>query len=390
MTELDEFRAEIRDWIEANCPPEMRTPMRDADICWGGRKFAFASEAQERWMRACASRGLTVPMWPKECGGAGLEADQARVLAEEMRRVHARPPLTSFGIWMLGPALLAFGSDEQKRTYLPPIARGEIRWAQGYSEPGAGSDLASLQTRGEDRGDHFEVTGQKIWTSYADQADWIFALVRTEPDAPKHKGISFLLFDMESEGVSTRPIRLISGAAPFCETFFDRVKVPKEQIVGSRGEGWTIAKYLLTHEREKIGDLFSGGGMLDPVALAPASIGLDGSGRLADGLLRADLGRFLVDEMAFAAHLGAAQAHMRAGNQLGPRSAEIKYLGTELNKRRLSLAVQAGGLEALDWREGEDPGLAQSWLRTKGNTIEGGTSEVMLGIIAKALLGLPG
>jgi acyl-CoA dehydrogenase len=391
MTEKDEFRAGIRDWIEANCPVEMRAPMSDADICWGGRKFTFASDAQERWMRACAGRGFTVPMWPKEYGGAGLSADEARVLAEEMKRINARPPLQSFGIWMLGHAMLAFGSEEQKRTYLPPIARGEIRWAQGYSEPGAGSDLASLQTRGEDKGDYFEVTGQKIWTSYANEADWIFALVRTEPEAPKHKGISFLLFDMESEGVSTRPIRLISGAAPFCETFFEGVKVPKTQIVGQRGEGWTIAKYLLTHEREKIGDLFSaGGGPLDPLTLAPASIGLDGNGQLADGLLRADLGRFLVDEMAFTAHLDAAKAHMRAGNQLGARSAEIKYLGTELNKRRLSLAVQAGGLEALDWREEDAPALAQSWLRTKGNSIEGGTSEVMLGIIAKALLGLPG
>jgi len=166
MTDLDSFRAETRKWLDANCPPEMRQPIRsEADICWGGRNWTFQSDAQRRWLEAMAERGWTVPDWPKDYGGGGLSANEARVLKEEMQRIGARPPLTSFGISMLGPALLAFGTEEQKRRHLPQIAHGEIRWCQGYSEPGAGSDLASLQTKAEDRDDHWLVNGQKVWTS---------------------------------------------------------------------------------------------------------------------------------------------------------------------------------------------------------------------------------
>ncbi len=260
MTDLDSFRAETRTWLEANCPPEMRTPIRsEADVCWGGRNWSFQSDAQKRWLEAMAERGWTVPDWPKDYGGGGLSAGEARVLKEEMQRIGARPPLTSFGISMLGPALLKFGTEEQKRHYLPQIARGEIRWCQGYSEPGAGSDLAGLQTKAEDKGDHWLVNGQKVWTSYADKADWIFCLVRTSSES-KQGGISFLLFDMETPGVSTRPILLISGNSPFCETFFDDVKVPKHQIVGEVNKGWDVAKYLLGHEREMIAGMGLGTG----------------------------------------------------------------------------------------------------------------------------------
>src|SRR6478609_3143972 len=212
MTDLDQFRTDTRAWLEANCPAEMRQPMRsEKDACWGGRNFTFQSDAQRQWLEAMAGRGWTVPDWPKEYGGGGLSPAETKILKQEMARINARSPLTSFGISMLGPALLKYGSEEQKRHYLPQIARGEIHWCQGYSEPGAGSDLAGLQTRCEDKGDHWLVNGQKVWTSYADKADWIFCLVRTDPQAPKHKGISFLLFDMASPGVSTRPILLISG-----------------------------------------------------------------------------------------------------------------------------------------------------------------------------------
>ena len=235
MTDLDTFRTETRAWLEANCPAEMRKPIRsEDDYCWGGRNWAFQSDAQRQWLEAAAERGWTVPDWPKDYGGGGLSPEEARVLKEEMARIGARPPLVSFGIAMLGPALLKFGTEEQKRHYLPQIARGEIRWCQGYSEPGAGSDLAGLQTKAEDKGDHWLVNGQKVWTSYADKSDWIFCLVRTSSES-KQGGISFLLFDMETPGVSTRPILLISGYSPFCETFFDDVKVPKEPG-GRRGE----------------------------------------------------------------------------------------------------------------------------------------------------------
>ncbi|MFM5917299.1 MAG: acyl-CoA dehydrogenase family protein, partial [Novosphingobium sp.] len=195
MSDLDAFRAEIRAWLEQNCPPEMREPVRDEDdICWGGRKFKFKNEAQKVWLERCVANGYTVPDWPKAYGGAGMSPAEAKIWREEMNRIGARPPLSSFGIWMLGPALLKFGTEEQKVHYLGQVARGEIRWCQGYSEPGSGSDLVSLQTYGEDKGDHWVVNGQKIWTSYADKADWIFCLVRTDK-ANKYQGISFLLFD---------------------------------------------------------------------------------------------------------------------------------------------------------------------------------------------------
>src|SRR5574338_1623925 len=209
MTDLDSFRTDTRAWLKANCPAEMRQPIRsEGDMCWGGRNWTFASDAQRQWLEVMAERGWTVPDWPREHGGGGLTPEQAIVLKEEMARIGARQPLYSFGISMLGPALLKFGTEEQKRHYLPEIARGEIRWCQGYSEPGSGSDLAGLQTKAEDRGDHWLVNGQKVWTSYADKADWIFCLVRTSTES-KQGGISFLLFDMDTAGVSTKPILLI-------------------------------------------------------------------------------------------------------------------------------------------------------------------------------------
>ena len=292
---------------------------------------------------------------------------------------------------MLGPALLKYGNEEQKKEHLPKIARGEIRWCQGYSEPGAGSDLASLRTSAVLEGDEYVVNGSKIWTSYADKADWIFCLVRTEPDAPKHLGISFLLFDMDSPGVSTSPIKLISGYSPFCQTFFDNVRVPAENLMGTRGKGWDIAKYLLTHEREMIGDMGSPGGvsMRD---LARTEIGTGADGQLADNLLRADIARFDVDSYAFALTMERVKDEAKAGQGTGAMSSMLKYSGTELNKRRQELLMSILGSDGLSW-EGEgkqDGALAKDWLRSRANSIEGGTSEVQLNIIAKRVLQLPG
>ncbi|MGP1680611.1 MAG: acyl-CoA dehydrogenase family protein, partial [Burkholderiales bacterium] len=188
MSDLESFRRDTRAWLETNCPPEMRRPVTsESDACWGGRHFKFQSEAQRRWMQVMGERGWTVPAWPKIYGGGGLSKEEAAVLAAEMRALGCRPPLVSFGIWMLGPALLAHGTEEQKLEHLPRIARGEIRWCQGYSEPNAGSDLAALATKAEVHDDHLLINGQKIWTSYADEADWIFCLVRTSV-AKKHTG----------------------------------------------------------------------------------------------------------------------------------------------------------------------------------------------------------
>lgn len=398
MSDLEAFRAETRAWLAENCPPEMREPVRgEDDICWGGRNPEFKNEAQRLWMERMAEKGWTVPDWPTEYGGGGLSAAETKVLKQEMARIDARNPLNSFGISMLGPALLKYGTEEQKKRYLPEIARGEIRWCQGYSEPGAGSDLAGLQTKAEEAydeewGDHWLVNGQKVWTSYADKADWIFCLVRTDP-AEKHRGISFLLFDMESEGVSTRPILLISGYSPFCETFFDDVKVPKDQVVGEVNRGWDVAKYLLGHEREMISGMGlgggSGGGSLG--GQMADTLGRDDAGRMDDPVLRARAAEFDVDSLAFRAMSERFIDELKAGQAHPAQPSMMKYYGTELNKRRHELVMAAGGSDALEWESEASSGgkAARDWLRTKANSIEGGTSEIQLNIVAKRILELP-
>jgi alkylation response protein AidB-like acyl-CoA dehydrogenase len=394
MTEtldLKAFRQEVRSWLQANCPPEMRKPMsHEDDSVWGGRN-AKLSAPQKQWLLAMASRGWTVPTWPKEYGGGGLSHDEAKVLAQEMAALGCRPALLSFGIWMLGPALLKFGTEAQKLEHLPKIARGEIRWCQGYSEPNAGSDLASLASRAEDRGDHFIVNGQKIWTSYGDKADWIFCLVRTDT-AKKHTGISFVLFDMTTPGVSTKPIQLISGKSPFCETFFDDVRVEKSNLVGTLNGGWDVAKYLLTHEREMIGAMGEGTLPQSMIQIAVTAAGKDELGRLADPHLRSQIAEFDMDESAFHSTLARFGELVKARQAHPAMSSMLKYYGAELNKRRWELIMSAGGTDALEWESDRSShgGLARAWLRTKGNSIEGGTSEVQLNVIAKRILELPG
>lgn len=393
MADLETFRAETRAWLEANCPAEVRGPRDgDEDYVWGGRNAVFKTPAHKLWLERMAARGWTAPEWPSAYGGGGLSREEAKVLASEMRRIQAQPPLASFGIWMLGPALLAFGTEEQKQRFLPSIVRGEIRWCQGYSEPGSGSDLASIQTRAEDRGDHWIVNGQKVWTSYADKADWIFCLVRTDPEAAKHLGISFVLFDMATPGVSTRPITLISGKSPFCETFFDDVRVEKANLIGTLNRGWDVAKALLAHERTMIGAMGDTGVGRPLGQVAVDALGVDEAGRLDEPLLRARIADYDIDAAAF------RLAMERVGDQVKAKQAHpaiasmLKYYGSELNKRRHELAMAAGGSDALEW-EGErskDGAAARDWLRTKANSIEGGTSEIQLNIIAKHLLQLPG
>ncbi|MBV7258016.1 acyl-CoA dehydrogenase family protein [Erythrobacter crassostreae] len=395
MSDLETFREETRSWLEANCPAEMREPVRDEeDIYWGGRRATFKSDAQKAWFEACVAKGYTVPAWPKEYGGAGLSPAEAKVLRQEMTRIKARIPLSSFGIWMLGPALLHFGTEEQKKHFLSQIARGEIRWCQGYSEPGSGSDLVSLQTFGEDKGDHWVVNGQKVWTSYADQADWIFCLVRTDKEN-KYKGITFMLFDTASEGCSTKPIKLISGSSPFCETFMEDVKVPKSYgegipaYVGEINRGWDVAKYLLGHEREMISG--ADGGNTGTVGSA-MSRHASKAGDELDPVLRAELAMFDVDALAYGAMGEKFLDEIKVGKAHPAQPNMMKYAGTELNKRRHELMMTAGGSRSLEWDSEETSGgkPSRGWLRTKANSIEGGTSEVMLNVISKRILDLPG
>jgi len=393
MSDLETFRAETRAWLEAHCPAECRGPLEnEEDRVWGGRNPTFKTPAHKQWMEVMGARGWTAPEWPTEYGGGGLSREEAKVLASEMRRIDAQMPLTSFGVWMLGPVLLEYATEEQKQRFLPQIVRGEIRWCQGYSEPGAGSDLASLQTKCEDKGDHWLINGQKVWTSYADQADWIFCLVRTDT-TKKHEGISFVLFDMTSPGVEARPIKLISGSSPFCETFFDNVKVPKDQLVGKVNGGWDIAKRLLQYERQNISASgFGGGGGLDLVEAAKKEIGVDASGKLADGDLRARIAHHRMDAHAFMLTVRRAETESKQGS--GPSAAVsiIKYAAAKMNQERTELLVEALGLQGLGW-EGEGFGkdelaVPRAMLRAKGNSIEGGTSEVNLNVVAKRVLGL--
>jgi alkylation response protein AidB-like acyl-CoA dehydrogenase len=391
VSDLEQFRQETRAWLEENCPASMRTPIKGFDEAYnGGRNPEIDHPDQKIWCDRMAERGWTVPHWPSEYGGGGLSKEEVKVLRQEMGRISARSPLESFGISMLGPALLHFGTEEQKQEHLPKIVRGEIRWCQGYSEPNAGSDLASLATKAEDKGDHYLINGQKIWTSYADKSDWIFCLVRTDNSGSKHEGISFVLFDMADPGVTTRPIKLISGSSPFCETFFDNVKAYKRNLIGEEGKGWTIAKYLLTHEREMISG-FGAAAKKSMGQLAVESMGSDQSGRLANGVLRQNIAQYQLDTVAFAATMARVGDEAKAGQGLGAASSIFKYYGTELNKRRNELNLAALGEQALGW-EGEaynDGSVSRDWLRSKGNSIEGGTSEVQLNIIAKRVLGLP-
>jgi alkylation response protein AidB-like acyl-CoA dehydrogenase len=313
------------------------------------------------------------------------------VLGQELARIKARPALMSFGIWMLGPVLLEYASEDQKREHLPKIVRGEIRWCQGYSEPGAGSDLASLRTRAEDRGDHYLVNGQKIWTSYADKADWIFCLVRTDT-TKKHEGISFMLFDMASPGVEARPIKLISGSSPFCETFFTDVKVPKSQLVGNLNGGWEIAKRLLQYERQNISaGGFGGASGPELEDIAKAYVGDDG-GRIADPDLRARIAAHRMEARAFALTVRRVEDEAKAGKGVGPAVSIIKYAAAKLNQDRFELMVEAMGSQGLGWDGAgftpEEIAATRGWLRSKGNSIEGGTSEVNLNVVAKRVLGL--
>ena len=392
MTEVSEdFRLEIRGWLETNCPESMRTPMPQDEMPSGGKKTHYKNPDTKRWMDLCAERGLTAPTWPVQYGGAGMDSAQHQVLRQEMARINARQPLVGMGLSMIGPALLEFGTEEQKAEHLPKITRGEIWWCQGYSEPNSGSDLASLQTRAEVDGDEYVINGQKIWTSGANHADWIFCLVRTDTDAPKHNGITFVLFDMDQAGVTVKPIKLISGLSPFCETFFSDARALRSNVVGRVNEGWTVAKRLLQYERTSIG----GGVGQRPRSVAEFAKDFIGTsnGRINEASLRDSISEHAMNDHAFGLTVRRNVAESKSTEAPSFVSSMFKFYGTEQNKRRLELMIQAMGTQMLGWEgEGFEPDeltQTRAWLRSKANSIEGGTSEVQLNIIAKRVLGLP-
>ena len=399
MSELDSFREQTRDWLRQNCPDSMRLPENgaiaglDDALVWGGRREAFVLPDSKLWLQRMAERGWTAPTWSREYGGAGLSKAEAKVLAEEMRAHRCLPALVGFGLTMIGPLLLEHGTEEQKKRFLPEVCRGEIRWCQGYSEPNAGSDLAGLQTRAVLDGDEWVVNGQKVWTSYADKSDWMFCLVRTDPEASKHTGITFLLFDMQTEGCSVQPIQLISGNSPFCETFLEDVRVPRDQVVGGVNNGWTMAKALLGHERSMISEVFNESKERNQlVQTARDYLGHD-EGRVSDSVVRDRVAQLTMNKVCLELTLARTKEAAKAGQQPGAESSIFKYYATELNKDRTALMVSILGPQGIGWEgEGFDADelkATRSWLRARGNSIEGGTSEVQLNIIAKRVLGLP-
>jgi len=393
MPDLETFRSDVRAWLDANAPASMRTPPTSPDdVCWGGKKGKYPDDVR-RWLAVMGEQGWTAPTWPKEYGGGGLSKEEAKVLAEEMAKQKLRPALIGFGLEMIGPLILQTGNEEQKREHIPRIVRGEVRWCQGYSEPGAGSDLAGLQARAVRDGDDYILNGQKVWTSYGDKSDWMFILVRTDT-AQKHGGITFLLMDMDAPGVQVRPILLISGSSPFCETFLTDVRVPRRNVVGQENGGWSIAKMLLRFERNMIADVFK---VRDDrsrlLRMARQYLPSGEDGRLVDPVMRDRLTQIELDQLCMDLTLSRSRDRLKAGQPPGPETSIFKLYGTELNQRRRELMMDLAGPQGLGW---EGPGfgedeltLTRDWLRSRGNTIEGGTSEIQLNIIAKNVLGLP-
>ena len=391
---LEEFRAEVRAWLTDNCPAAARGP---GDAIPIGSVRPIEPELLV-WRHALGSKGWSIPLWPKEYGGGGLSPEQNQVLQAELRAIEARLPMPGMGTSMIGPTLLEYGTEEQKLRHIPSIAMGDIAWCQGYSEPGAGSDLASLRTQAVDKGDIFEINGQKIWTSGAQFADWMFALVRTDPNVPKHEGISFMLLDMHQPGVSIKPIQLIAGSSPFCETFFDNAVARKDDLIGQLNRGWAVAKRLLQHERSGQGGLGEGG----PRHLGPATtlaeiaktyIGVDQGGKILDSSTRDSVVRFAMNARSFQLTQRRAKEENTSGKTMGEAISIFKLYGATLARDGAEFRTQMMGSQGYGW-EGqgfatEELEATRAFLSSRAHTIYGGTNEVQRNIIAKRVLGLP-
>jgi len=389
---IETFREETRGWLEENCPESIRTPMPGNETPGGGRRATYKNPDTKLWLERCAEAGFTAPIWPKEYGGAGLSSEENQVLRQEMGRINARPPLVGMGLSMIGPALLEYGTEDQKAEHLPKISSGEIWWCQGYSEPNSGSDLASLQTRAVVDGDDYVINGQKVWTSGADNADWIFCLVRTDTDAPKHSGITFILFAMDQPGVTVKPIKLISGLSPFCETFFEDARASRKNVIGQVNDGWTVAKRLLQYERTMIGGGGGGQKVASVADIAKRYVGVT-EGRINDASLREQIVTHAMDDRAFGLTVKRNIEESKSNKAPSFVSSMFKFYGTEQNIKRFELMMSAMGSQMLGWEgDGFEPDeltQTRAWLRSKANSIEGGTSEVQLNIVAKRVLGLP-
>lgn len=391
---LASFRSETSDWVKAHFPDELRGIEIGIEGVGGDEHAA----PLERWRLALGERGYGAPTWPVAYGGAGLSDPQAKVLGQVLYQHGAFNPipvLAGMGITMVGPTLLEYGTDAQKEKHLPRIARGDVRWCLGLSEPNAGSDLASLNTRAEAQGDEYVINGQKIWTSGADQSQWCGALVRTDPKAAKRDGISFLMLPMDQPGVETRPIRLISGASPFCETYFNDARAAKTDLLGELNDGWSVIKRLLQHERQS--QTRSGRTPTDEQAslqeLAREYVGTDEHGQLTDVDLRQRIVRHLMDGEAHSLTIGRITAEARGKVEVSAVASILKNSNTRVAQEKAELTLEIMGNQGLGqggelFSEAEQAATAD-WLWGKAMSIYGGSYEVQNNIIAKNILGLP-
>ena len=392
--ELEDFRKEASTWLEANFPASLKGkagvmmalmdgPEPDGDLL--------------AWKKAMGAKGWGTPTWPAEYGGGGLSSAQARVLQQEMAKAGAFNPLiVGMGITMIGPTIMDYGTDEQKKTHLPPIVRGDVRWCVGYSEPNAGSDLASLQTKCEDKGDHWLINGSKIWTSGAQYSDWCGALVRTDFSAKKHDGISFLLLNMRQPQVETRPIALIAGASPFCETFFTDATAPKDALLGKLNVGWTVGKRLLQHERaSQTGAPMGGAGPRAATleSLAKRYLGEDEQGRIASSDLRIRLARHEMNARVHGQTLARVVAESKGASGATNGASVLKNSATAVAQERAELTLEIFGHQGLGWAGDsytrDEIEAVRGWLAGKAMSIYGGSSEIQNNIITKQILSLP-
>ena len=391
--EKEEFRLETRTWLQTNCPEGAKGPGQTA---WGSSKIVLERDVA-LWLERMSERGWTVPTWPKEYGGADLENDLYPILIQELMAIGARTPLTGRGVNYIGPTILELGTDEQKEKWLPGISRGEGGWAMGYSEPGAGSDLASLSTRAEKAGDEYLINGRKTWTSDAMDCDYIFVLARTSDDKPKHQGISLVLVDMDQPGVEVHPIRLLSGASPFNETVFNNALADSADVIGGVDNGWSAGKRLLQFERSTHAGINTSGSQggrntrddTKEIVLKYSPID---SGRLADSATRARLLEFQMKKAAQSLTQKRTIEETRA-RAPGFTSSAVKLSNALIEQERDEMIVQVMGSLGIGWSgepfSDQEIDATRTWLKQKSLTIAGGTKEVQLNIIAKRVLGLP-
>jgi len=392
--DFDEFRASVRAWLDENFPPSL------AGMALGieGETSPQLQADMDLWRARLAEQGWGAPTWPTQYGGAGLDHPQAKIIAQEIGKAGAFNPipmLAGMGVTMVGPTVMEYGTDDQKTRHLPGIASGEVRWCLGLSEPNAGSDLASLATKAVDEGDCFVLNGQKVWTSGADVSQWCGAVVRTDSNVPKRDGISFVMLPMDQPGVETRPIKLISGASPFCETFFNDARVEKADLLGDLNDGWSVVKRLLQHERQSQTSARGASGAKKETLQDKAKryVGTNEDGTLADTDLRARLVSHLMADQAHNLTVNRITAEAKGNVQVSAAASILKNSATDIAQAKAELSLEIMGSQGLGWEgnnfAAEELETVREWLWGKAVSIYGGSREVQKNIISKNILGLP-